>query len=305
MRISSYTIAMKILGKEWNEREVLLADGAWGTEMLKLGLVQGDPPELWNVEHPDRVMSIARGYLDAGSIFILTNTFGGNPLTLERHGLADRAYELNKLGAQLTGQTVENRAIVVGDMGPTGKMLVMGEVTEQQLYEAYALQAMALKDGGAEWILVETMSDVNEMGIAVRAAVESTGLPVIASMTYDPTTNGPRTMMGNTVEECVKRAEKEGASIIGANCGTGIENYIPVAREIRERTKLPVWIKANAGIPELIDGKTVYKMTPEIYASYVPELIEIGVNVIGGCCGTNPDFIREIKKIIDRYNEKL
>ncbi len=294
---------MKILDREWNKETVLLADGAWGTELLKMGLIQGDCPELWNINHPDKVKSIAKGYFEAGSLFILTNTFGGNPLTLERHGLKERAKELNKVGAELTGEVINGKAILVGDMGPTGKMLVMGEVTEEELYDSYALQATALKDGGAQWIVVETMSDVNEMGIAVRAAVKETGLPVIASMTYDPTPNGPRTMMGNTVEECVKRAEEEGATIVGANCGTGIENYIPVAEQIVKFTDKPVWIKANAGIPQLVKGKTVYKMSPKEYASYVPKLLKIGVNVIGGCCGTTPEFIKEIKKIVDEFNK--
>lgn len=296
---------MKILGKEWNQKTVLLADGAWGTELLKLGLETGDPPELWNIEHPDKVKGIARSYLEAGSIFILTNTFGGSSLRLERHGLGSRAFELNKIGAQLTAEAVKGKAIVTGDIGPTGKMLVMGEVTEQQLYDSFAEQAVALKEGGASWIVIETMSDVNEMGIAVRACVESAKLPVIASMTYDPTPHGPRTMMGNTPDECVKRAEQEGATIIGANCGTGIENYIPVAREIRKLTKLPIWIKANAGIPELINGKAAYKMTPDEYASYIPELLKIGVNVIGGCCGTTPEFIKKMKVIIDDFNREI
>jgi len=296
---------MNILGKEWHQKTVLLADGAWGTELLKLGLETGDPPELWNIEHPDKIKGIARSYFKAGSIFILTNTFGGSSLRLERHGLGSKASELNRIGAQLTAEVVGDRAIVTGDIGPTGKMLVMGEVTEKQLYDSFAEQASALKEGGASWIVIETMSDLNEMGIAVRASIEAANLPVIASMTYDPTPQGPRTMMGNTPEQCVKRAEQEGASIIGANCGTGIENYIPVAREIRKLTKLPVWIKANAGIPELIDGKAAYRMTPDEYASYIPELLKIGVNVIGGCCGTTPEFIKKMKLIIDDFNKGI
>ena len=163
---------MNILGKEWNQDTVLLADGAWGTELLKLGLVQGDPPEIWNTEHPDKVKGIAQSYLEAGSIFILTNTFGGSRIRMERHGLADRAYELNRKGARLTAEVVKDRAIVTGDIGPTGKMLIMGEVTEQQMYDSFSEQAAALKEGGASWILIETMSDVNEMGIAVRASVD-------------------------------------------------------------------------------------------------------------------------------------
>ena len=283
--------------------KILVADGAWGTELFKLGLVQGHSPEEWNLSRREAVRGIAENYLAAGSDIILTNTFGGNRFQLERHGIEKKIKDINRIGASLTREAVSGEAITAGDIGPSGKLFIMGEVSENALYEAFAEQAFALKNGGAEWIVVETMTDIGEMEIAVRAAA-ATGLPVVASMTYEKNPQGYRTVMGHTPEDAVAAATAAGASLIGANCGGGIDTYVELASVLRKLTRLPVWIKANAGLPELVDGKPVYRMSPDTYASYVLPLLETGIAVIGGCCGTSPEFIKKIRLIVDAWNKQ-
>jgi 5-methyltetrahydrofolate--homocysteine methyltransferase len=289
---------MDILGKKWEKGRVLLTDGAWGTEFFKRGLMQGNPPDEWNLIHPEIVEEITREYLDAGAEVILTNTFGSNRLRLESHGLSGESKEINRAGARLARGVVGNRAIVAGDIGPCGKLFALGEVSSEELYAAFSEQVSSLREGGADWIVVESMTDMEEMSIAVKAAYKAAGVPIVASMTYNKTPKGFRTMMGNPVEACVDRAQSAGASIVGANCGSGIEDYVPLAPVLRSLTALPIWIKANAGIPQISGGKVVYPLAPEQYASFVPALIEAGVDAIGGCCGTDPRFIREIGKQI-------
>jgi 5-methyltetrahydrofolate--homocysteine methyltransferase len=289
---------MQILGRTWERGEVLLADGAWGTEFHRRGLMQGNPSDEWNLSHPEMVREVTREYLEAGAAVILTNTFGGSRMRLEQHGLADRTRDINLAGARIARDVVDGRAVVAGDIGPSGRLLALGETTVEDLYDAFAEQAAALAEGGVDWIVVESMSDAGEMAAAVRAARTVTGLPVVASMTYNRSPRGFRTMMGDTVEHCVGRAEEEGAAIIGANCGTGIEDYVPLAPVLRRLTERPVWIKANAGIPRLEAGRVVFPLGPEQYASFVPALVAAGVDVIGGCCGTGPGTIREVGRVI-------
>ncbi len=289
---------MDILGRKWEKGRVLLADGAWGTEFFKRGLMQGNPPDEWNVSHPEIVADIAGEYLQAGAEVILTNTFGANRLRLEPHGLSGRAREINLAGAAIARNAVGDRALVAGDIGPSGKFIALGEVSAEELYDVFAEQAASLREGGVDWIVVESMTDVEEMAVAVRAASQAGGVPVVASMTYNKTPKGYRTMMGNPPEACVERARSEGASVIGANCGSGIEDYVPLAPVLRGLTPLPLWVKANAGIPQIVGGKVVYPLSPEQFASYVPALIDAGVDAVGGCCGTDPRFIREVAKLI-------
>ncbi len=289
---------MQILGRPWHRGEVLLADGAWGTEFHRRGLMQGNPSDEWNLSHPEMVREVTREYLEAGATVILTNTFGASRIRLEQHGLADRAHAINLAAARIAREVVGSHAVVAGDLGPCGRLLALGETTTEELYDAFAAQAAALAEGGVDWIVVESMMDAGEMAAAVRAAVRTTGLPVVASMTYNRSARGFRTMMGDTVERCVSLAETEGAAIIGANCGTGIEDYVPLAPELRRLTQRPVWIKANAGVPHLEGGRVVFPLGPAEYASYVPALVAAGVDVIGGCCGTNPGTIREVGRAI-------
>ena len=285
--------------------KILVADGAWGTELFKLGLTQGASPEEWNLSHFNEVRQIASNYLDAGSDIILTNTFGANRFQLERHGLAEKVREINKTGASLTREACKGKAITAGDIGPSGKLFIMGEVSEDELFDAFCEQAQSLKEGGAEWIVVETMTDIGEMEIAVRAAA-STGLPVAACMTYEKTSGSGnyRTVMGHTPEDAVLAASSAGASVIGANCGGGIETYVELSSILVKLTECPVWIKANAGLPELISGKPEYRMTPDTYASFVKPILDAGVSIIGGCCGTSPEYIKKIRAVVDEYNTK-
>jgi 5-methyltetrahydrofolate--homocysteine methyltransferase len=295
---------MKVLGMEWDHtKRVLLADGAWGTEFLKRGLQHGDAPDGWNLTNRAAVSEIAREYKKAGSDVILTNTFGGSRFQLERHGLAGKVREINRVGAAITREACGGKAVTAGDMGPSGKLFIMDEVSEDELYSAFSEQAEALKEGGAEWIVIETMTDKGEMEIAVRAAA-ATGLPVVSSMTYEKNPSGYRTVMGHSPEECVRAASEAGAALIGANCGSGVDTYVELAGHLAGLTDLPIWIKGNAGLPELVDGKTVYRMDPKVYASFVPPILAAGVAVLGGCCGTSPEFIRKIKPVIDRRNSR-
>jgi 5-methyltetrahydrofolate--homocysteine methyltransferase len=277
---------------------VMIADGAWGTEFFKRGLMQGSPPDEWNLTHPEIVREITSEYLEAGAQIILTNSFGANRFRLEPHGLSARAREINLAAARIARETVGSKALVAGDIGPSAKFLALGEVSLDELREAFFEQARALAEAGVDWLVVESMTDVEEMAVAVRAAVEATGLPVVASMTYNRTPKGFRTMMGNSPETCVKKAEEAGASLVGANCGSGIEDYVPLAPILRALTAMPLWIKANAGIPHLVNGKVSYPLDADAYAAFVPKLLRSGVNVIGGCCGTDPSFIRAVKRTV-------
>ena len=284
------------------QHKILLSDGAWGTFLQAKGIEPGECPELWNITHRTWVLNIASSYLEAGCDIIGTNSFGGSRFKLAQYGLSDRVYELNETAALISREAAGKNKYVAGSVGPTGKMLLMGDVTEYELYDAFGNQAAALEKGGADIIIIETMSDLDEASIAVKAAREYTKCTVILTMTFSKTLKGEyRTMMGATPEEMVVEMKNAGAHIIGSNCGNGIEEMIGIVKIIRNIDKdIPVMIQANAGVPELVDGKTVFRESPQMMASFVPELIKAGVNIIGGCCGTTPEHIREIGKALGR-----
>ncbi len=282
---------------ELSENFPLVSDGAWGTQLQNLGLTPGHCPDSWNILHPDKVKQVAQSYIEAGSQIILTNTFRSNRIALKEYELADRTVELNRRGVEISRQAAMRKAYVFASIGPSGKMLVTGEVEEAALQAAFLEQAKALADGGADALLIETMSDLKEALVALRAA-KSTGLPVIVSMVFDSGKEKDYTMMGQTPEQCAKALKAAGADGIGANCGQGIEGFINICSRLKQSSQLPIWIKPNAGLPEIINGATIYRTTPQQFARYVPDLIRAGADVIGGCCGTTPDFIREIVKIL-------
>ena len=271
----------------------VVTDGGWGSQFLQLGLVPGELSDAWNLTHPDRVEAVARAYVEAGSQVILTNTFVSNRVTLAGHGLEDKLSQINEAGVQISLRAAAGRARVFGSIGPTGKMLVTGDVTPEEVAEVYLEQVKILAGAGAEAIVIETMADLEEETLAVKAARE-TGLPVVACMAFASGKNKDRTMMGVTPEQAAGALSAAGAAVIGANCGQGMTGYIDITRRMRAATDRPLWIKPNAGLPELIDGRTVYRTTPEEFAAQVPALLDAGASFVGGCCGTTPDFIRAV-----------
>ena len=285
--------------EELLDKGPVVTDGAWGTELMKKGMKAGECPEIWNLTQPEKVAKVAASYVDAGSRVILTNTFGGNRFVLSRYNMDNKVQELNREGVAISKKAAGSRALVFASMGPSGKMLIMKDVTESELRKAFQEQAEAIKDAGADAIVIETMTDINEALIAIEAA-KTTGLALVASMVFDAGKEKDRTIMGNTIEEMAEKFASGGVDVLGSNCGKGIEGFLPVCRKMKKNTALPIWIKANAGSPEYKNGETVYNTTPEDYAAYVPMLIETGADFIGGCCGTNPDFIRAIKDKLDR-----
>ncbi len=275
----------------------VITDGAWGTQLQALGLPPGECPDGWNLTHPDLVTEVARRYVNAGSRVILTNTFRSNRIALIGHGLADRVVDLNASGVRLSRAAAGTNAMVFASIGPSGKMLMSGDVTEEDLTTAFTEQAAALASAGPDALVVETMSDLGEALLAVAAA-RSTGLPVVASMVFDSGKEKDRTMMGSTPEQVAEALAEAGADVIGANCGLGMEGYIPIARRLRAATSLPVWIKPNAGLPELVNGEIVYRTTADEFATLAGGLRQAGVAFVGGCCGTSPEFVSALIRTI-------
>jgi 5-methyltetrahydrofolate--homocysteine methyltransferase len=280
--------------------KILVSDGAWGTFLQAKGLKPGECPELWNIDHPDEVLDIAISYFKAGADMVETNSFGGNRFKLGLYGLGNRVVEINRVAAAISRRAAGNDRIVLGSIGPTGKILMMGDVTEEELYNAFREQACALESGGADGIILETLSDLDEARIAVAAARENTACEVICTMTFDNIGPGEnRTMMGVSPSEMVDVIIQAGADIIGSNCGNGISGMVDVVKEIRKVNKtIPVLIHANAGLPIYLEGKTIFPESPDEMATHVNALVEAGANVIGGCCGTTPEHIRKIARVI-------
>ena len=272
----------------------VILDGGWGTQLQLRGLAIGAHPDLWNLSAPEKVEQVAQAYVEAGSQIILTNTFGSTRYTLEKHGFHGKVAEVNRAGVEISKRATEGTgAKVFASMGPTGIMLMMGAVKPEELFDAFREQAEALAEGGTDGLVVETMSDPAEAEQAVKAA-KTTGLPVAVSFVFDSGKNKDRTMMGSTPEQVVQLMTDAGADIIGSNCGQGIDGFIPICRRMRAATSLPIWMKANAGLPEVVDGQTVYRQLPEEFAQKAVELVEAGADFVGGCCGTSPDFIRAL-----------
>lgn len=283
-----------------DEKKILLSDGAWGTEIAKHGVEPGICPELLNVNETEIIKDIAESYINAGSDIILTNTFGGSPQKLAKYGLENRVEELNEAGARLSVEASNGRALVLASIGPTGEFLApLGLITEKEMVKSFARQVKSFSAGGADAVLIETMTDLGEMKCALKAVKDNSVFEVVCSMTFDKGINGYATMMGITPDHAATELEKAGADVVGSNCGAGIINIIEVAQIMKPATGLPLWFKPNAGLPELINGKTVYGEAPEEMASHIPELVEAGAKIIGGCCGTTPDHIRNFREVID------
>jgi 5-methyltetrahydrofolate--homocysteine methyltransferase len=279
---------------------ILVSDGAWGTYLHQKGLKPGECPEEWNISHSEDVFDIAQSYIEAGADMVETNSFGGNRFKLANYGFEEKVLEFNKSAAEISRKAAGTGHFVLGSVGPTGKMLIMEDVTETELYDAFKEQSMALEAGGADVIMIETMTDLDEARIAVKAAKENTRCEVFCTMTFDKIIGGGfRTMMGISPSEMTLVLINAGASVIGANCGNGMADMIDIVKEIRQTDQtIPILIHANAGKPIYLDGVTSFPENPDDMAGRAREIIKAGANIIGGCCGTTPMHILKLRDVV-------
>ena len=279
---------------------VLVADGAMGSFLMEHGLKPGDCPENFNLTRPDLLREIAGLYLEAGAEIVQTNTFGGSALKLAAYDLDGRTEEINRLAVEAVREAVDGRAYVSGSCGPCGEMLEpYGTASPDDVRASFERQMGALVAAGVDVLCIETMMDLAEARLAIEAARSvSADTPVMATMTFDPTPRGFYTMMGNDVAEAAKGLAEAGADVVGSNCGNGIENMVAIAREFRARTEMPLLIQSNAGLPQIVDGRAVYSETPEFMAEQARGFLEIGVEIVGGCCGTTPQHIQALRKAL-------
>ena len=279
--------------------EVLVSDGATGTYLQSHGLEPGACPEEFNASQPDIVQGMAREYFDAGSGMVLTNSFGANRFMLTKYGYGDRVTELNRLAAEHARSQAPTGSFVIGSVGPSGEFLQpLGEVSESEMLDAFTEQVVALEEGGADGVIIETMTALEESRLAIQAAKENTSLVVLATMVFDKGPRGFFTMMGVTPEQAVAGMLESGADVVGSNCGNGIDIMLEVAAVMRQATDAPLLIHSNAGIPALQKGEIVYPESSEFMAQRFKALAEMGVNIVGGCCGTGPEHIRALKSSV-------
>jgi 5-methyltetrahydrofolate--homocysteine methyltransferase len=281
--------------------ELLVGDGALGTMLLERGLKPGRAPESLTLERPEVLEEVARLYLDAGADLLETNTFGGSPLKLALHGLEAETERVNGDAVRIARRVAQGRAYVAASIGPSGRLPEpYGDVTQAELYGSFRRQVAALAAAEPDCFCVETMTDLVEATLAVRAARDvAPAIPVLATMTFDPTPRGYFTIIGVTVPAAAAGLEQAGADAVGSNCGNGVEHMIAIAREFRAASRLPVVIQPNAGLPRAVGGRTVYDETPEFLAEKARELVALGVSIIGGCCGTTPEHIRTLRAMVD------
>ena len=287
----------------------LLGDGAMGTQLMLAGLEQGGCGEEWNLSHPDRVLAIQRRYDEAGSDCILTNTFGGSRIMLNRHGNADNVVAVNRAAVEIVREAFKaagREGWVIGDVGPFGGLMEpYGDFTEQQVRDAFNEQAKALVDAGADAIIIETQTSLEELQIGIEAAKQAGAACVIGSMAYDVTLDGSnfRTMMGVDPERAAEFMQEHGVDVVALNCGTRMDmnRAAEAVRRYKATTGLPVMAQPNAGQPKLVDMKVVYDETPQEMVKGVVPLLEAGTNIIGACCGSTPEHIRAFRTAIDAY----
>ncbi len=286
--------------------KVLVSDGAWGTFLFKKGLKTGDCPELWNLTNHEDVLSIAQSYIDAGSDIIETNSFGASSFKLRQYNLEKKIDQINQIAAEISRQAAGNEKFVMGSIGPTGKFLMMGDVTQEELYESFRKQAVAFEKGGANAVCIETFYDLDEAEQAIKAVKENTELEVFCTFTFDKANDGSyKSLMGVSPQQMTESLILCGADIIGANCSVGYEAMVTITKNIREVSiEIPILVQANAGMPKIENGNLIYSETPEFIKDFIPKIIDAGANIIGGCCGTTPEHIRVIKTIVSEHNQQ-
>jgi 5-methyltetrahydrofolate--homocysteine methyltransferase len=281
--------------------EILCGDGAWGTELMARGLTIGECPESMNLSKPEVLAEVAELYLVAGAELVTTNTFGGSPLKLASYGLEDQTEDINRRAVEVLKPVVDGRGYISASVGPTGKIMEpYGDTAPEAVSDAFRLQIGALVDSGADIICIETMIDLREAELAIQATRSlSADIPIIATMTFDATPRGFFTTMGTNVEKACTSLVDCGADIVGSNCGNGIDTMVEIAAAFKDHSSGPIIIQANAGLPETRDGELFYPESPEFVAARVDRLMDLGVAIIGGCCGTTPDHVRAIRAAID------
>ena len=282
------------------ERVVLL-DGGMGTMLIDCGLKQGQVPELWNLDHPEIVQEVHRQYTSAGAEAVLTNTFGASSIKLADSRLSDRACQINYAGAEIALKACPPGTYVIGDIGPTGKILEpYGDLSESELRDSLERQVESLLEGGVDALILETQMDLREAAIGVAVAKSLTSLPVIVSFTFNKTKRGYFTLMGNSVQAAISGALDAGADVVGTNCSLDSAEMKDLVIEIGKHTTAPVYAKANAGRAELVGETASYAQSVEDFMKSLPEFLEHGVRLIGGCCGTNPSYISALHRLVGR-----
>jgi 5-methyltetrahydrofolate--homocysteine methyltransferase len=291
---------MGTIKKQLQEKGILISDGAWGTFIHQKGLKSDESPESWNLSRPDDIYDVALSYVKAGADMILTNSFGASPYKLAPYGLAEKTYEINKAAAEISRRAAGPEVLVLGSVGPTGKLLMMGETTEEEMFQGFADQVRGLIDGGVDGIICETMSDMDEAKVAIRAAKSVTDKEIVCTFTFSLTpAKEYRTMMGTSPAETVEMLLQEGADVVGANCGNGTAGMIDIVKEIRTFNKeIPVLVHANAGMPILRDGISFFPETAPEMSAQIGDLIAAGATIVGGCCGTTPEHIAKILEAV-------
>ena len=286
---------------ELAETRIICFDGAMGTMLLEAGLPPGGVPEIWNLEKPEVVKSVHQKYFDAGADVVHTNTFGGSALKLAVKGHAQKMKAINTQAVEIAKSVCPVGAFVAGDIGPTGTMLPpMGDATIEQWEQAFGDQASALIDAGADIISIETMFSLDEANAALRSVKQISDIPVVAGITFNQTPAGYFTMMGETIEQCVAVFSENGADVIASNCTLGSGDYIEITRQICQASAKPVLIQPNAGKPVHNDEVTVYEQSPAEFARDMQAIMDAGARMVGGCCGTNAVFIRELAAVIGK-----
>ena len=279
--------------------ETLISDGATGTYLQGKGLEPGACPEEFNISNPHVVRGMARDYLDAGADMVLTNSFGGNKFMLGKYGHGDRVTEFNRVAAEHAYSQVKSGQYVIGSIGPTGEFLEpLGDVSESEMYDAFAEQALGLAEGGADAVVIETKTALEEVSLAIKSTKENTDLVVMSTMVFDKGPRGFFTMMGITPDIGLKGMLAAGADVVGTNCGNGIELMLELSVLMRDCTDSHLLVHSNAGIPEIKNGEIVYPETPEFMARGFEKIAALGVGILGGCCGTNPDHIRALRETV-------
>ncbi|MCX7611950.1 MAG: homocysteine S-methyltransferase family protein [Ignavibacterium sp.] len=285
--------------------KILVSDGAWGTELIKSGINSNICPEILNLENPDKVFNIAKQYIEAGSDIISTNSFGASKIKLNSYSLSNKTYIINKTAAEISKKAAGDK-LVMGSIGPCGKFLLTDEINESELEESFYLQIKGLVDGGVDCLLFETFYDLDELSIGINIAKDFTNIPIICSLTFNKNNDGNFfTLMGNSIENAFEELLKFGANIVGVNCGNGFNTTIEILKQIK--LKFPsqkLIVQPNAGLPELVSEKIIYTETPEKIVTAVENYLELGVSIIGGCCGTTQEHIKTIRKLVDQWRNK-